>query len=266
MTKHNDIYNIALNATKKYNRTRYFNIKKNDLEIIFSIRTNINITFGEECFNSIEIESDLYLLYYKGVNLNQISCVPEHRCADWTLKTKRNLDIVSATFGCSLFLPTGLEGYGIGKVLLNQLIQIGQELFPHASISLLLTASNADSNDNIVRRDLFYNRFGFKLAYQDKMNKKSGGTGYIDRIDKLKTFRLEERRDIEEISIFPKVHEIQHLQYEIEDKIDVNKNLLKSIRENLDENHRLSRYKYTTYILSAIVTSLIGLLITLYIN
>ena len=124
MTEHNDIYKIALNATKRHNKTRYFNIKKDDLEIIFAIKTNINISFREESFKSIEIESDLYLLYYKGANLNQINCVPERRCADWTLKTEGSLEIVSATFGSSLFLPVGLEGYGIGKILLNQLIQM----------------------------------------------------------------------------------------------------------------------------------------------
>jgi len=257
------IYDRALNVTKIYNGVRYFRINNSGIDILFAIKTDINIVFMEERFYKIKIESDLYLLSSKGISLGNIDSIPERRIENWTLETQGYLDITSGSFGSSLFLPSGLEGYSIGKILLNQLIKIGKELFPHASISLTLAPSQPN-DDNIERRDHFYDKFGFNLTYEDESKKFRGGSGYIDRIENLKTFTIEELGKIEEISIFKKVHEINQLQYDLETKTDANKTLLKNIRESWDENYKLKKYKYATYILSVIVVFLIGVVITLY--
>jgi len=266
MLKNTDIYNLSLDVAKSYNGVRYFRTKRNGVEILFAVDTDIQISFYEERLFNAKIESRLYLLSYEGPDKYHFKIYPEKPFETWDLETQGYQEINSASFKNSLFLPKYLYGYGIGTVMLTQLIEIGKKLFPQASISLTLAPHQATS-DNIERRDRFYRQFGFDLTYE--IEPKSSGRGYIDRIEKLKIFTIDQFKDIEEISILEEVYnqtkQAEELNYNLKNMESANKNQAVTIRDFWSECHKLEKYKYFTYALGAIVVFLFLGTVRLYV-
>lgn len=238
-----------INSIKKYNKTRYFHSTRNGSDILFAVQTDIKPILQYNENYDYDIESRIYLFSYAVPGRCGVHIDPSRSVECWDLKTDHIIETHRASFKCSLFLPGYLHGFGVGSVVMNQLIEIGKELFPDAEISLRLEPGQAVDIENRERRHRFYQRFNFNLEYE--MEPRIKGRGWINRVDELKTKSINEIGGIEEIHVgdafYESISKIEQLEMSLGFAHSANKAQSRTIQDYEDLVTSLTRFKYGVY-------------------
>lgn len=110
----------------------------------------------------------------------------------------------SADFGDSIMIKK-YRSHGLGLVMMNEMIMFAKKISPSSSIAFKLagdpTGNSMDDcrKENLERRNGFYEKFGFYLSFKDLQ--KCNGSGSIEKLVNLKTFKIEELNNIDSIDI-----------------------------------------------------------------
>ncbi|MDD3597440.1 hypothetical protein [Sulfuricurvum sp.] len=155
-----------------------------------------------------------------------------------TWKMSANKDRCSLNMSVMVHEP--YRSYGIGTLVLSEMLKMATDKFPHASMRGTLSTVD-EAEDNVHRRNTLYEKRGFVL---------NGSSFSIDSLDKL---HLDEViPGIENIDITEELLElfeqIETLSYDLNAKKAAIKNDTNSYIEKVREVQSLKKYKYLFYI------------------
>jgi GNAT superfamily N-acetyltransferase len=220
---------ITTSYTKVYENTNH-----PDGNITFSLDIRRTIHVDRESNEVIDFKMEICPRVIKAPQ--ELSSVDTAHREVWELHLSKMK--VYEPFRSSLFLHKKLQRLGIGKVILNLLIEEGKLFFPNHGAHLRLGPEL--TNEKIEVKERFYKRFGFDIKYKDK--KTGDGSAAIEAFSQLNTLQsLPE--GITEIEVTKKLKELQSsldsTKEDLSEKKIVSENLLRSLRNCEDELYKI---------------------------